>query len=177
MRGPRVEDKRFMRLLSCLSCVLLALSTVVGQAAPRQEQYTAPQPGRYTAILTVTQTLLGVPVLTTVRAVAVVNDSGNLSIVMLSQPSVFPDVRPESCSIEIAPDGGCVIPQVAPVILPDGMIPIYRGQTLVAGSGFTLSYDSVPDAYTDVNGRPINIVNAVAPIPNARFTFTFRRTK
>lgn len=173
-----------MRPVVYLSCFLLTLLTGAAEATPLE--------GRYNGVLRVTRgRLFGVPTVTSVRAVATVSASGNLSIILLGQPSAFPDAPQEGLQTVIAADGSCLIPrkpvtpslaQTPPATGGDHltisaplMTPEFHGQVQVSGNMFSVSYDDVPDRYVDANGNTIIVNTAIAPIPSAEFTFTFRR--
>jgi hypothetical protein len=168
-----------------------ALALMISSAAAAE-----PPTGNYLGTLKLTRNLrTDFPVVTSIRAAATVTQNGQLSIWLLDVPTTHPDGPLAPIRTAIEADGKCVIPKLhpnppvnpTPVPAPgipdhfglpiffNPIIPEYHGQVNVTGSVFTLSYDDVPDRYTNDKGETVIVNFFVAISPSAEFQFTFRK--
>ena len=146
--------------------------------------HAAPPSGRYYGFLKLTKHVDGLTATTTVRAVAMVGTSGELTIVLATAQSPLPDASWPSTTpsdvlrTTIAADNTCVIPskpQPAKASSPEGPegtvsvqipVPIFRGAIRLNENSFSLSYRDIP----------ANVSFFVAPTTFTEFSYFFRRT-
>jgi hypothetical protein len=161
-----------------------------------------PTPGNYLGTFKVTRNPQSdFPIVTRVKAAAKVLPNGQVSIWLFTSPSPFPDSAPLAFRMKVGADGSCVLPKSqpnpaapstlaepaattdssefsvgpGPIVILNPTIPEFHGQVNATSNTFTLSYDDVPDRYTNSNGETVIVNFCVAILPTAEFQFTFSK--
>lgn len=160
--------------------VSLLVPLVCAQAAPKA--------GRYSGILKVTKHVDGLIAIATAKAVANVGPAGELTIVLATAQSPFPDLTGhipipgpgDVLRTTIKSDNTCIIPgkpqpAIAPppeasgaivsVQLPSRIEPVFSGAIRLHGNSFRLTY-------TDV---PTNDASLIGLTTFTEFTYSFHR--